>query len=281
MQTPTTHHTQPLPTTTRTKNRNQTTRPTTPKRCKAAPTTAGTVALGAPPLRATPGCAHKDRDHPTQHRASPNDWTHWREVEGAPSRRPYMGRLSRQPIPCARTAAPTPLGPGGGRLGKGWRAPLAPPPRLSAVGRRHADWPPALPSRARRSASEQANTHRSGRSASGQETTHWGRRIGYPNDLLPTPMTRCPPQCGHASADMAPPSSSREGTTTAPPLRDARMAATPCAPSPGPWSPPRSGAGWKPVAVSMAPTPQRHGLEAGRSVSRCRGGRPSAAPGPR
>ena len=204
----------------------------------------------------------------------------WR-VEGAPSRHPYVGRLSRQPIPCARTAAPTPLGPGGGRLGKGWRAPLAPPPRLSAVGRRHADWPPALPSRARRSASEQANTHRGRRSASGQETTHWGRRIGYPNDLLPTPMTCCPPQCGHASADMAPPSPSREGTTTAPPLRDARMAATPCAPSPGPWSPPRSGAGWKPVAVSMAPTPQRHGLEAGRSVSRCRGGRPSAAPGPR
>ena len=237
MQTPTTHHTQPLPTTTRTKNRNQTTRLTTPKRCKAAPTTAGTMALGAPPLRAAPGCAQR---RSAQHNIvrAPTAGHRWRkvgrEVEGAPSRRPYVGRLSRQPIPCARTAAPTPLGPGGGRLGKGWRAPLAPPPWLSAVGRRHADWPPALPSRARRSASEQANTHRSGRSASGQETTHWGRRIGYPNDLLPTPMTRCPPQCGHASADMAPPSPSRERTTTAPPLRDARMAATPCAPSPGP-----------------------------------------------
>ena len=230
MQTPTTHHTQPLPTTTRTKNRNQTTRVTTPKRCKAAPTTAGTMALGAPPLRAAPGCAQR---RSAQHNIvrAPTAGHRWRkvgrEVEGAPSRRPYVGRLSRQPIPCARTAAPPPLGPGGER-------PLAPPPRLSAVGRRHADWPPALPSRARRSASEQANTHRSGRSASGQETTHWGRRIGYPNDLLPTPMTRCPPQCGHASADMAPPSPSRERTTTAPPLRDARMAATPCAPSPGP-----------------------------------------------
>ena len=268
-QTPTTHRTHsPSP---QPRARRTGTRPYGPQHLSAAKPPRpqrGTVALGAPPLRAAPGCAHKDRDHPTQHRASPNGRTHWREVEGAPSRHPYVGRLSRQPIPCARTAAPTPLGPGGGRLGKGWRAPLAPPPRLSAVGRRHADWPPALPSRARRS-------------TSGQETTHWGRRIGYPNDLLPTPMTRCPPQCGHASAYMAPPSPSRERTTTAPPLRDARMAATPCAPSPGPWPPPRSGAGWKPVAVSMAPTPQRHGLEAGRSVSRCRGGRPSAAPGPR
>lgn len=47
---------------------------TTPKRCGGAPPTAGTVALGAPPLRAVPGCAHKGRDYPTQHSACPSGW---------------------------------------------------------------------------------------------------------------------------------------------------------------------------------------------------------------
>ena len=47
---------------------------TTPKRCGGASPTAGTVALGAPPLRAVPGCAHKGRDYPTQHSACPSGW---------------------------------------------------------------------------------------------------------------------------------------------------------------------------------------------------------------
>ena len=274
-QTPTTHHTQPLPTTTRTKNRNQTTRPTTPKRCKAAPTTAGHSGAGRPSFARSPRLRAQGPRPPNTTSCEPQRLD---PLEGGGGR-PLAPPLCGPPQPPADPLRPS-------------RRPHAARPRWRKVGEGVESAPSAAPAaecggpstcRLASGAAFPGAAIRigAGEHASGQETTHWGRRIGYPNDLLPTPMTRCPPQCGHASADMAPPSPSRERTTTAPPLRDARMAATPCAPSPGPWPPPRSGAGWKPVAVSMAPTPQRRGLEAGRSVSRCRGGRPSAAPGPR
>ena len=131
-QTPTTHHTQPLPTTTRTKNRNQTTRPTTPKRCKAAPTTAGTVALGAPPLRAAPGCAHKDRDHPTQHSARPNGRAPVEESGKGGGGRPLAPPLYGPPQPPADPLRPN-------------RRPHAARPRWRKVGEGVESAPSAAP----------------------------------------------------------------------------------------------------------------------------------------